>query len=268
VRASTIAAFFISFTISNAFAAESVWTHNGSKIRWESEGQRRTASYLTLRPGLEAAGIQPGAKLFEGARKGAVLSGNSYSFKNGCPPIPFPVSATIANERQIVLTGEAPIRSSGCNTTLSTRTVTLQLDFVPDETEPSQSSPSPRVSDLGSDIPKPSAAVQQKLNALEKQSDDDRRQAEQGSSFTVCNATTEKISVAFGRNGRVRGWTTVHSGNCKLIEKMTSPQRIKYFARTSTSHYQRGVLDLTCIQDEAFTRSDDESWMWGSLRKL
>ena len=71
-------------------------------------------------------GIRPGVKLFEGTRKGAVLSGNSYSFKNGCEPISFAVTAVVTNERKIVFTGEAPVRSSGCNATTSTRTVTLQ----------------------------------------------------------------------------------------------------------------------------------------------
>lgn len=258
MRTVVIAIFLIWSSISGVLSAESVWTHNGSTIKWESDGQKRSASYLQPRPGLENAGIRRGVKLFEGTRKGAVLSGNSYSFKNGCEPISFAVTATVTDERQIVFTGEAPIRSSGCNATTSTRTVTLHLDFVPDEAGSVLSTASPRIPDASLDIPKPSAAVQEKLSALKKESDADRAQFEQGSSFTICNATMDRMSVAFGRNGRVRGWTTVQSGTCELIEKMSSAQRIKYYVKTRNSEFQSGVLELTCVENKAFVRSDGD----------
>ncbi|PSO19490.1 hypothetical protein C7G42_14640 [Bradyrhizobium sp. MOS003] len=68
----------------------------------------------------------------------------------------------------------------------------------------------------------------------------------------------DKMSVAFGRSGRVRGWTTVQSGTCEIIEKMNSAQRIKYYAKTKNTEYQSGVLELTCVEEKAFTRSDGD----------
>lgn len=96
-----------------ASANETIWDHNGSKITWRSDGNARSAIYLEPRAGLATAGVQPGTLLFKGERRGNTLSGTAYVFKKGCSPAAYPVSATVASEREFVLEGSAPVFESG-----------------------------------------------------------------------------------------------------------------------------------------------------------
>src|ERR1700730_12457344 len=112
------------FAASVAQAGESIWTHNGSKIRWVSDGTSRRAYYLEPRPDLERIGIHPGELLFAGDRRGWVIEGRAFTFKQGCRPLSFPVSGTLSLETTFNLSGTAPRRDgSGCDSTSSAKTV-------------------------------------------------------------------------------------------------------------------------------------------------
>jgi hypothetical protein len=104
-------------------AGESIWDHNGSKIRWVSDGNSRQAYYLEPRPDLARLGIHPGQLLFEGYRRGNVIEGRAFTFKPGCPPLGFPVSGKLLSETTFDLKGTAPRRDSGCDTTSSVNKV-------------------------------------------------------------------------------------------------------------------------------------------------
>ena len=79
------------FPASPARGGESIWTHNGSTVRWVSSGQDRWLYYLKPRPGLIAIGVEPDTLLFQGHRIGNILAGTAYVFSENCPPTPYPV---------------------------------------------------------------------------------------------------------------------------------------------------------------------------------
>lgn len=133
--------FFAFFIGGQANSAETFFDHNGSRISWISDGQKRLGKYFEPRAGLENAGIKPGTILFEGARQGNILSGTAYGFKYGCPPAPYKVLATIASEREFVLRGEAPVFEAGSSCVIArfdaaNRNANLTFTFL----EPEQGS--------------------------------------------------------------------------------------------------------------------------------
>jgi hypothetical protein len=112
-----------------AYAGESIWLHNGSKIRWVSNGASRRAYYVEPRAGLDKLGIYPGQLLFEGYRRGNIVAGRAYTFKPGCPPLSFSVSANLLSETAIDLRGLAPRRDVGCEVTSFAET-DLQFNYM------------------------------------------------------------------------------------------------------------------------------------------
>ena len=120
-------------TSSPARAGESLWSHNGSTMRWHSSGQYRRISYYNPRPGLP---VSPGTVLFEGQRVGNTMFGTAYVFKRGCPPAPYEVSGNInpANQTHVVLFGAAPIRQrGGCRVvgyTNNSRNARLEFNYI------------------------------------------------------------------------------------------------------------------------------------------
>jgi hypothetical protein len=140
--ASTV--FFLSSPA--AFSGESIWLHNGSKIRWVSDGDSRRAYYAQPRSGLDKIGIFPGQLLFDGYRRGSIVAGQAYTFKRGCPALHFSVSANLLSETTIDLRGSSPRREAGCVVTSFVET-DLKFDYV--ETlggAPSVNSPTPEPS--------------------------------------------------------------------------------------------------------------------------
>lgn len=94
---------------SPAQAGESIWTHNGSMIRWVSSGQERWMYYLAPRSSLAAIGVEPEMLLFHGRRIGRSLVGTAYVFSSNCPPTPYPVEGTIYSETDVKLEGAVPV---------------------------------------------------------------------------------------------------------------------------------------------------------------
>jgi hypothetical protein len=123
------AVFFILLGSSYAHAGESIWIHNGSKIRWVSNGASRRAYYEQPRAGLDKIGIHPGQLLFEGYRRGNLVTGRAFTFKPGCAPLSFSVSANLPSETTIYLKGMAPKRELGCEVTSFAET-DLQFDYL------------------------------------------------------------------------------------------------------------------------------------------
>jgi len=92
-----------------AQAGESIWTHNGSTIRWVSAGQERLMYYLAPRPGLLAIGVAPDTLLFHGRRIGYRLVGTVYVFNANCPAMPYYVEGTIYSETDVTPEGAVPV---------------------------------------------------------------------------------------------------------------------------------------------------------------
>ena len=99
----------------SAVAADSYWTHNGSRMLLIANGPERIFRYKDPRPGLQALGIADSSILFVGRRDGDRISGTAYVFAPGCAPAPYAVAGTLRSETRIVLEGEAPQRrTEGC----------------------------------------------------------------------------------------------------------------------------------------------------------
>jgi hypothetical protein len=114
-RTAALLGFWIALAALTAFPAsparggESVWTHNGSLVRWVSSGEDRWLYYLEPRPGLAAIGVQPGTLLFQGHRIGNILSGTAFVFSENCPPAPYKVEGVIYSETDVRLDGAVPL---------------------------------------------------------------------------------------------------------------------------------------------------------------
>ncbi|WP_088348666.1 MULTISPECIES: hypothetical protein [Rhodomicrobium] len=101
-------------------ATVSLWDHNGSLVRLEENGKKRTFSYDQPKAGLTPAGIKPGAVLFEGEEKSdGRLSGYAKLFRKGCDPVDYFVEGGFDKEKgELLLQGQAPVYSAqGCKIT-------------------------------------------------------------------------------------------------------------------------------------------------------
>jgi hypothetical protein len=112
LAALTATAVMMAASILPASAGNSLWSHNGSTVMWQSAGQQRIVTYYNPRPGLP---VSSGTVLFEGTRQGNSMFGTAYVFRNGCAPAPYEVSGRIDPDNQtlVVLYGAAPIRARG-----------------------------------------------------------------------------------------------------------------------------------------------------------
>jgi hypothetical protein len=100
-----------------ALAAGSLWSHNGSVMRWIADGQRRLMLYEQPRADLAAIGVGKGTIFFDGARAGTRISGHARVYRKNCPRAEYAVSGEITSELAFTLTGAAPIfAQNGCDT--------------------------------------------------------------------------------------------------------------------------------------------------------
>lgn len=88
---------------------ESIWTHNGSLVRWVSSGRNRWLYYVEPRPALAAIGVRSGTLLFEGQGAANILVGTAYVFSENCSPTPYHVEGVIYSETEVRLDGAVPI---------------------------------------------------------------------------------------------------------------------------------------------------------------
>jgi hypothetical protein len=107
----TCIAFAVMIAISTipARTEESIWTHNGSTVRWVTSGEDRWLYYLEPRPELLAIGVEPDTPLFRGKRFGDRLVGTAFVFSASCPPAPYPVQGIVISETDVTLEGPAPV---------------------------------------------------------------------------------------------------------------------------------------------------------------
>ena len=103
------AALLIGVSTLPATGEESIWTHNGSLVRWMSSGQNRWLYYVEPRPALAAIGVKPGTLLFEGQATANILVGTAYVFSENCLPTPYRVEGVIYSETDVRLDGAVPV---------------------------------------------------------------------------------------------------------------------------------------------------------------
>lgn len=93
----------------------SLWNHNGSTMVLEAIGITRRFLYTKPRKGMRAAGVAPGAVLFEGRREGDRYIGTAYVFSRACGATPYDVAGQVSgDEREVVMYGNAPRVDAQC----------------------------------------------------------------------------------------------------------------------------------------------------------
>ena len=101
--------------VSNLMTKGSYWTHNGSTMILEADGQSRRFLYDEPRSGLIEAGVDRGIVLFAGQRLGDRYRGTAYVFSSECGPIDYEVEGPVsADQLQVDLYGDAPQRNGDC----------------------------------------------------------------------------------------------------------------------------------------------------------
>lgn len=114
-RLAALSVVFGAYAFGPAFAqpGPSLWEHNGSLMRLEEKGKKRSIVYEQPRSSLQAAGVKPGTVLFEGEEKAdGRFAGYAKLFRKGCDPIDYFVEGAHSKEKgEILLQGQAPIYS-------------------------------------------------------------------------------------------------------------------------------------------------------------
>lgn len=108
----------------------SIWNHNGSKVRLESKGNIRRFYYVTPRVGLLQIGIKFGTLLFAGTRVGNRYEGTSYIFSPKCGAREFSVSGIVEiGDLRVVMRGQSPVIDATCSPTGSYRREELVFTY-------------------------------------------------------------------------------------------------------------------------------------------
>ncbi len=110
--------------------ADSCWTHNGSMMRLQAQGQNRWLVYEAPRQALWSAGVGRGTLLFNGRNTGDWYSGLARVFSSACPgnPLEYHVEGPVRrNPLRIVMRGTREVHRNCVNTG---RVTTDELVFV------------------------------------------------------------------------------------------------------------------------------------------
>ena len=92
------------------------YNHNGSRMAYENCGGAVELIYERPRSAMRRQGVGPGTTLFSGSIRGNRISGVAYRFKRGCGPMGYRVAGNF-RRGGFTLSGESPIRGSGCSVT-------------------------------------------------------------------------------------------------------------------------------------------------------
>jgi hypothetical protein len=99
----------------NPASRPTYWDFNESVFSLVAKGQDRKFYYHAPREGLTAVGVTRGTLFFDGSRNGKKYSGNAYVFSKPCGPASYAVTGTVSDdEREVVLSGQAPRRNARC----------------------------------------------------------------------------------------------------------------------------------------------------------
>lgn len=113
---------------SYALGAPGTWSHNGSVMRLEANGNNRRLIYMNPRVGLRHSGVSADTTLFDGERQGDAYTGTARYFSKACGEKTFPVTGKVlAGETRIELSGLAPKVDETCKV-IGTRTETLVFE--------------------------------------------------------------------------------------------------------------------------------------------
>ena len=111
-RTQDVIAFLFCLLMISEVKAQSLWSHNGSEVLLEANGNIRRFVYLNPRKGLPA---KSGDVLFEGARQGSTYRGDAYLFSEKCGKISYAVTGYVGSgDRLVEMRGMAPRRNASC----------------------------------------------------------------------------------------------------------------------------------------------------------
>jgi hypothetical protein len=95
--------------------AKGTWSHNGSAMTLEADGEARRFGYMNPRPSLLAVGIRLEAARFDVVRSGNNYTGTARYWSKQCGVLNFAVTGTVsADERSITISGDAPKLDASC----------------------------------------------------------------------------------------------------------------------------------------------------------
>ncbi len=101
-------ALLASAIATGAAQADSCWTHNGSLMRLQAQGNQRWLSYESPRAQLRAAGVRRGTLLFDGIKSGNWYRGTARVFSKYCPgtPLTYAVEGPVRGDQlQVTVQG-------------------------------------------------------------------------------------------------------------------------------------------------------------------
>lgn len=111
--------------------ADSCWTHNGSLMRLQAQGNQRWISYENPRAQLRAAGVRRGTLLFNGEKAGNWYRGTARVFSKYCPgnPLEYFVEGPVRSDQlQVTVQGTREIYNH-CRPTGRYKTDTLVFTY-------------------------------------------------------------------------------------------------------------------------------------------
>lgn len=111
--------------------ADSCWTHNGSLMRLQADGDKRWFVYEQPKYSLSASGIQAGTLLFNGQNNNDWYSGNARVFSKYCigNPLEYYVEGRVSrNPLRITMVGTRDVAKQ-CQATGNVTTDTLVFTY-------------------------------------------------------------------------------------------------------------------------------------------
>ncbi|MBZ9857073.1 hypothetical protein LB566_25095 [Mesorhizobium sp. CA13] len=111
--------------------SDSIWDHNGSRVRLKDTAGKVEILYEDPKPLMEEAGVSPGTLLFNGDRFQDAYHGTARRFSKNCAdPLEYTVSGHRINDQRIILWGVLQSRDANCNLTGPLKTDQLVFDLI------------------------------------------------------------------------------------------------------------------------------------------
>jgi hypothetical protein len=111
--------------------SDSLWDHNGSRVRLKDSLGKVEILYENPTPLMKEAGASTGTVLFNGDRFQDVYHGTARRFSKYCAvPLEYTVSGHRVNDHRIILWGILQTRDTACNLSGPLKTDQLEFDLV------------------------------------------------------------------------------------------------------------------------------------------